>query len=174
MMNKGYLTAKSTPESDEWYTPAYGVRPIIKYLKPNSTIWCPFDTEESFFYKLLKEAGHNVILSHKNEGKDFFTWQPEQEYDYIVSNPPYSIKDKVIERLFEIDKPYAIVVPIYVLSGQKRFKWIKDCEALIFDIRIHFLKPGEEKYSSRVSFPSIYLCKNILPEKLIFEHLERD
>lgn len=28
--------------SDEYYTPAYAVYPILKYLKPNSTIWCPF------------------------------------------------------------------------------------------------------------------------------------
>ena len=28
---------------DELYTPKEAVLPIIKYLKPNSLIWCPFD-----------------------------------------------------------------------------------------------------------------------------------
>lgn len=32
MINKGYLTAKTNKESDEVYTPAYAVKPIIKYL----------------------------------------------------------------------------------------------------------------------------------------------
>jgi len=43
--------------SDEWYTPVEAVLPIMQYLKPHSRIWCPFDTEESNYYKLLKEGG---------------------------------------------------------------------------------------------------------------------
>ena len=47
-LNKGYLTAKTDKASDEVYTPAYAVQPLIKYLdmycnKSNYTIWCPFD-----------------------------------------------------------------------------------------------------------------------------------
>jgi len=30
-----------TLKNDEYYTPAYAVRPILKYLKPNAKIWCP-------------------------------------------------------------------------------------------------------------------------------------
>ena len=49
---------------DEFYTPEYAVKPIIKYIKPNSTIWCPFDTDKSHFVKMLRVEGHNVIYSH--------------------------------------------------------------------------------------------------------------
>ena len=59
--------------NDEYYTPLYAVRPIFKYLKEGSTIWCPFDTEESWFVKYGKHLGYNVIHSHLNEGKDFFS-----------------------------------------------------------------------------------------------------
>ena len=31
-LNKGYLTAKTNKASDETYTPAYAVRPLIKYI----------------------------------------------------------------------------------------------------------------------------------------------
>lgn len=41
--NKGYLTAKTDKASDEVYTPEYAVKPILKYIKPNQVIWCPFD-----------------------------------------------------------------------------------------------------------------------------------
>ena len=37
--------------NDEFYTPLYAVKPIFKYLKPNSIIWCPFDTADSFYVK---------------------------------------------------------------------------------------------------------------------------
>ena len=50
-LNKGYLQAKTDKASDEVYTARYAVIPIEKYLKPNSTIWCPFDMEDSEYVK---------------------------------------------------------------------------------------------------------------------------
>ena len=41
--------------NDEFYTPKYAVLPILKYLKSNSKILCPFDTEDSNFVKILKQ-----------------------------------------------------------------------------------------------------------------------
>ena len=43
--------------NDEFYTPRYAIEPLLKYLKPKSTIWCPFDTAQSNFVKMLEEAG---------------------------------------------------------------------------------------------------------------------
>ena len=43
--------------NDEFYTPPYAVQPILKYIKPNSTVWCPFDTEDSWFVKLIATLG---------------------------------------------------------------------------------------------------------------------
>lgn len=48
-------------KNDEYYTPEYAVIPILKYLKPNSTIWCPFDTNESNFVKVLKANNFTVL-----------------------------------------------------------------------------------------------------------------
>lgn len=33
--------------NDEFYTPRYAIEPIAKYIPKGSTIWCPFDTEQS-------------------------------------------------------------------------------------------------------------------------------
>ena len=88
-------------KNDEYYTPRYAVEPIAKFLKPNSIIWCPFDKEESEFVKLFKELGHNVINGHIETGQDFFEVEVP-DCDYIVSNPPYSLKGSVFKKLFEI------------------------------------------------------------------------
>lgn len=37
--------------NDEYYTPHYAIKPIIKYIPEGSKIWCPFDTEDSLFVK---------------------------------------------------------------------------------------------------------------------------
>ena len=50
--------------NDEFYTPAYAIEPIMKYIKSNSTIWCPFDTEQSLFVKMFREAGHRALPKH--------------------------------------------------------------------------------------------------------------
>ena len=175
-LNVGYLKAKTDKASDEVYTPAYAVKPILKYITMKdypATVWCPFDTEESEFVKLIRAEGHKVIASHIDEDKNFFFYEPEEQYDYIISNPPFSIKDEILTRLYELGKPYAMLLPIPTLQGQKRFKYIKNCQALIFDKRINYYTSSERKEIQKgVSFGSFYLCYNFLPKDLIFEELD--
>jgi hypothetical protein len=170
--NIGYLTAATDKASDEVFTPAYAVKPILKYIDKNLIVWCPFDEEDSEYVKLLKENGNKVIATHIFNGEDFFTYEPEEKYDIIVSNPPFSIKDKILQRLEELNKPYALLLPLPTLQGQKRFSYLKNCQALIFDKRINFFKNKETKEIQKgVAFASIYICKDILPKDLIFEEL---
>ena len=174
--NKGYLTARTDKASDEVYTPAYAVKPILKYInrgdKSQYTIWCPFDTEESEYVKLIRAAGHKVIASHIDEDKNFFFYEPEEEYDYIISNPPFSVKDDILKRLSELGKPYAMLLPVPVIQGQKRFEYMKDCQVLTFDKRINYYTDSERTAVQKgVSFGSLYLCKDFLPRDLIFEEL---
>ena len=56
-----WLNTKSFKEQDEYYTPSILVKPIISYLKPNSVIWCPFDTEDSEFVIELKKVVFPVL-----------------------------------------------------------------------------------------------------------------
>lgn len=172
-LNKGYLTAKTDKVSDEVYTPAYAVKPIVKYIKSNDIIWCPFDTENSEFVKLIRENGNKVIATHIDTGNNFFDYEPEEHYDVIISNPPFSIKDDIIKRLYELDKPYAMLLPIPSLQGQKRFPYMKDCQALIFDKRINYYTDiAKREIQKGVSFGSFYLCRRFLPNDLIFEELK--
>lgn len=175
-INKGYLTAKTDKQSDEYFTPREAVLPIIKYIdkgnKPQYTIWCPFDSEESEYVKCIREAGHKVIATHIDKGQNFFYYEPDEWYDAIISNPPFSLKDDVLKRLNELGKPYAILLPLPTLQGQKRFEYLKDSEALIFDKRINFWQDeAHTKMAKGVAFASIYVCKNFLPQDLIFERL---
>ena len=171
-LNKGYLTAKTDKASDEVYTPSYAVKPILKYIKPTDVAWCPFDMEDSEYVKLIRENGNKVIATHIDTGNNFFEYEPEEYYDVIISNPPFSIKDDIIKRLYELNKSYAILLPIPSLQGQKRFPYMKDCQALIFDKRInYYTNPIKKEIQKGVSFGSFYLCRNFLPNDLIFEEL---
>ena len=172
-LNIGYLKAKTDRASDEVFTPKYAVLPLVKYIPNGSTIWCPFDTLESEYVKVFTENGYKVIHSHIDEGKNFFEYEPK-EYDIIISNPPFSIKDDIIKHLYELDKPYAMLLPIPTLQGQKRFEYMKDgLQILSFNKRINFYTDSSRKEIQKgVSFGCAYFCKNFLPKDLILEELE--
>lgn len=172
-LNIGYLKAKTDKASDEVFTPKYAVLPLVKYIPNGSTIWCPFDTLESEYVKVFTENGYKVIHSHIDKGKNFFEYEPK-EYDIIISNPPFSIKDDIIKHLYELDKPYAMLLPIPTLQGQKRFEYMKDgLQILSFNKRINFYTdPSREEIQKGVSFGCACFCKNFLPKDLILEELE--
>lgn len=163
-------------KDDEFYTPEYAIKPIIKYLKNNSKILCPFDTEKSNFVKLLKNQGHTVIHTHKNDGKDFFKLN-NAKVDYIISNPPYSCKTEVLQKLFEMKVPFAMLVGVVGLfESKKRFEMFKNnqFEIMYFDKRIAYFKDYDEKKPSlNPPFSSVYVCHNVLPRQIVFEELKK-
>lgn len=165
--------------NDEFYTPKYAIKPLLKYLTPNSKIWCPFDTEDSWFVKLLKEEGHNVVYSHIFDGKDFFDVdvQKTKNFDYIISNPPYSLKYEVFMKLFEIGVPFAMLVGVVGLfESQKRYTMFRDneFEIMYFNKRVaYFTDYIEQKPSKSPPFSSVYLTQNILPNRIVFEEIDK-
>jgi len=159
---------------DEFYTPLYAIKPIEKYIKPNSLIWCPFDTEDSLFVKRFRELGHTVIHTHIFNNQDFFSMEVP-ECDYIISNPPYSIKYEVFMRLFEIRKPFAMLVGVVGLfESQKRFEIFRDnnFEIMYLNRRVSYFEDYKDALPKlNPPFSSVYLCKNILPKQIIFEEV---
>jgi hypothetical protein len=175
MMNKGYLTCGRDADSDEVYTPFYAVEPITKYIAKNLTVWCPFDKEWSAFARTFKERGYKTICSHIDGKQDFFKYEPNEKYDCIVSNPPFSLKDKVLKRLYELNKPFAILLPLNSLQSIKRYRYFKNgIQILAFDKRIDYHTRENYAYYTRGNhFASAYFCRGILPKSLILEELQK-
>jgi len=166
---ENWLSANKFNKKDEYYTPAILVEPIIKYIPQGSTVWCPFDTKDSEFVILLKQNNCNVIHSHIWTGQDFFEYEPAIEYDYIVSNPPFTRKLDVLERLYKLNKPFAMILGLPILNYQNvgNFFVGKDLQMLIVDKKVSF-------NGNCSSFNNSYFCRGILPKDLIFEHLEHN
>lgn len=156
-------------KNDERYTPPILVKPILKYIKSNSTIWCPFDTKDSEFVIQLQEAGNKVIYSHIDLGQDFFEYEPNEDYDYIISNPPFSRKLEVLDRLYKLNKPFAMLMNIECLNYQVvgEFFLNKPLQLLIVDKKVSF-------DGNTASFNTSYFCNNMLPRDLMFEHLKNN
>ena len=120
---------------------------------------------------MFAAAGYKVLFSHIDTGENFFFYEPDEPYDIIISNPPFSIKDDILRRLEEIGKPYAILLPLPSWQGQSRFEYLKNSESIHFDKRVKFMKDGTVKNSP--AFASSYLCKGFLePNTNIWEELK--
>ena len=170
--------------NDEFYTPKYAILPIIKYLKLKQfkKIWCPFDTNDSLFVKLLTANGFDVVATHLETGGDFFELvkKPEtiSDIDAIVSNPPYSIKTEVFEALFTSQKPFAMLVGVVGLfESQRRFDMFKanQFEVMYMNRRVAYFKDySEQKPSKNPPFSSVYLASKILPKQIVFEEIDKN
>lgn len=162
--------------SDEYYTPVYAVLPIIGYLVPKSVIWCPFDLKQSNYVKVFREHGFKVKNSHISKGYDFFNVVPPK-CDYIISNPPYSLKTKVLKRLYKIGIPFAMLFSTTGLFESERYKLAEKygAQVLFLDKRISFITDMETGKIAKQPFTgSCYWCYNILPQDLMFGRINKN
>ena len=148
-----------------------GVLPILKYIPQNAVVWCPFDTEESNFVKLISKT-NKVIHSHISEGKDFYTYEPNEHWDCIISNPPFTNKRKIFERALSFNKPFALIMSNTWLndSAPKQLFKDKDLQLLMFEERMKFSNNG--KIDNKITFSSSYYCWNFLPKQIIMDSLK--
>jgi hypothetical protein len=172
----------SKGKNDECYTPAYGVYPILKHIEDfrdrrehttgTLTVWCPFDTEDSeFVIQISKLPNVVVVSSHISNGQDYYEYEPDN-WDIIVSNPPFSNKRQIFERALSFGKPFALLM-INAWLNDKYSKWVfkeadKDMQLLMFDRRILY---GQ---GSKITFSSSYYCCDLLSKQIIIEELPKE
>lgn len=97
--------------------------------------------------------------------------------DYIISNPPYSLKGDVIDRLFEIGKPFAMLVGVVGLfESQHRFNLFRshEFEIMYLNKRVSYFKDyAEQKPLLNPPFSSVYICSKMLPRTIVFEEIDK-
>ena len=149
------------------YTPFCATELIAPYLY--GKIWeCACG--EGHITKVLEEHGMAVVETDIAFGVDFFSAKVP-EVDFIVTNPPYKLKDKFLERCYALDIPFALLLPLTALGGMKRTSLYKryGLEVLVPDKRINFIYEGSKKANW---FHSAWFCRNVLPEKLMFAEIK--
>ena len=163
---------KSFNIKDEYYTPKILVDILEPYIKlwhdnyitkhkRDPIFWCPFDTENSEFCLFLKDSNYKYVHSHIKDNYDFFNLNPQ--FDCAISNPPFSTKLEVFNRLFELKKPFAMIMNMMVIN----YQIMGD---LFVENKIQLLIPNKKVSfdGNGSSFSSGYICKDFLLNDLIF------
>lgn len=171
-MKKAMIDYMKNVKNDELYTPSYAVEPLLKYLNNKKiTIWECTDFGSSNITNVLHGGGYNVISTHK-DNFNFLTDTPDFDFDMIITNPPYSLKDEFIKKCYEYGKPFCLLLPITSLEGVERGKMFRKngIELLVFDKRCNFIYDNTKKSNW---FNTSWFCWNVLPKQLIFEELKK-
>jgi hypothetical protein len=123
---------------NDFQTPPIAIHPLFQYLRKDWIVWECASTNE------FTKNGYRVIESDIKNGKNFLDWKPDQ-FDCIVTNPPFSIKQEFIERAYEIGKPFAFLLPLTTLATAKRQALFQQygIEIILFDKRLHFETPNK-------------------------------
>ena len=162
---------------DDQYTPRYGVEiliPHIQHLK-DKTIWLPFDRDDSEFVKVLRDHGYNVVYSHIEDGRDFLEYEPEN-WDVMISNPPYKNKRIYWERALSFNKPFALLLPVNILSDSVINATMKgrekEFQLLIPSKRMRFFNRLTGETGNQPTFKAAYFGVDFFKEQIILQDME--
>jgi hypothetical protein len=125
---------------DDFQTPPEALRPLLPYLEKGCRVWeCA--AGKGYLVEALRQQGYSVVASDKE--RSFLIWQPAQ-FDCIVTNPPYSLKNQFLERAYSFGKPFAFLLPLTTLETVKRQSLFRrhGLEIILLDKRIHFETPN--------------------------------
>ena len=156
---------------DDFQTPASALNILLSYLQRDWTVWeCA--QGEGYLSEALREKGFRVIGTDIHEGYDFLNFQPAEEFDVIVTNPPYSLKDEFLKRAYELGKPFAFLLPLTTLEGRTRQAMFAShgISLLIPDRRTNFITPDGKDSGSW--FLTAWFTWQLLEKNLIFSSYE--
>jgi hypothetical protein len=152
---------------DDFQTPPHAVRWLVPYLRKEWRIW-EGACGKGNIVRTLTEEGFTVEGTDLKTGTNFLTWKP-REFDAIVTNPPYSIKDNFIARCYGLGKPWAMLMPLAALGEQERVGMYAEygIQLLMPYERINYETPSG--LGSGAQFFSAWFCWGMnLPQQITF------
>jgi hypothetical protein len=159
----GFAT-KTFSKHDDYMTPATAWEAIRQYIPTDKVIWEAFYGDGTSGQN-LREMGLNVY----HEDEDFFQ---NNRGDIVVSNPPFTMKKQVIQRLVELDKPFVLLMPVATMATSYVRELLKDKLQIIVPrrrIQFHKLVNGAIQTENKCNFDCYYFCyKMNLPTGIVF------
>jgi hypothetical protein len=151
---KPITTARKAPDEqqvrDTFWTPNYAVDLLIPFIPKHIThVWECATGGRKISGQLLN-SGYTVLETDIKEMENVTPYNFISDtkrtdikpgYFSIITNPPFSIKDLFVEKCFEYEVPFALLINADY-SG-KTIDWIRrGCEKLIPTSRIAYITPN--------------------------------
>lgn len=123
----GGNTAYKRVESDFYPTPPEATIALMNFLQlPKDTvIWEPACGEMNMVVEMEK-MGYSVYATDIQTGKDFLNDLPDSRFDWIITNPPFSLSEQFIRRCHDHNKPFALLLKSQYWHAKKRLSLFKE------------------------------------------------
>ena len=147
-------------ENDHWGTPKHVWQSIQHLIPTKITLFDPFFFDGQSREDMKEVFPKNNIIHE--EGIDFF--HHSVNYDWCLSNPPFSKAKSILRRLKQAGKPFMILLPTPRINTQyfiELFRYDDNLQLVIPPKRIHFVS-NELKKKSNPNFDCVwiaYKCK---------------
>lgn len=166
---KSLKPPKAAGRSNHFQTPDWPIDTILRYVPKHWKIWDPASGKGNIVAR-CRAAGYDAEGSDILAGFDFLSpLFPFADYDFHLTNPPYSLKDKWLERCFEIGKPFALLMPITALGEGGRFRLFRKhgVSLVMLPERVNYETPSGE--GAGAWFYSAWFCHGLeLPAQITF------
>lgn len=156
------ITVRDMVKNDEIWTPLVALSPLYPYIPQDEyyAIWemCPGDGHMIFD---LQMAGwyawhYDIEDSLKDRPHDY-------DYDAIITNPPWSKKHLFLERCLEIEKPFALLLPVRTLG-------VRRCQVLLDDVDVLFLAKRVDFTGGGSPYEACaWFTRWMLPDRMVFQ-----
>lgn len=145
-MSGSKITDTVSVRGDEYYTLKPYAEIISDHLiKSPLKLWLPFRDKESVWPQVLRDRGYETIIT---DG-DFFTTEPPEGVQGVVSNPPFSRKRAIVDRLRELDLKFALILPFIWLNDGIPFEYGN--QIMMFRKRMYFMTENGELNKARTN-----------------------
>ncbi len=176
MSTKPKLVQKKTPNEiqgrDLFQTPSYATDLLIPFLQNMNiyNVWEPACGKGKIVNRL---EYHKISCVGTDLSSDipvnFLTENAYFNYSHIITNPPFSLKEKFYKRCLESGMPFALLIP-FDFNGWLCEAFDKyDCQGLVPNRRINFITPSgkSEETGHTANFHSFWLTRFFnLPKQL--------
>lgn len=167
-MKQAMINYIQNEKNDELYTPIEAIKPLLKFIPKDYIIWECTDFGKSEISNELRKNGNKVISTYSKF--DFLKREIKGTYHYIITNPPYSLKNEFIKRCYQLGKPFCLLLPITALEGKARGEMFREhgIQVLVLDRRINY-----HKMKKNIWFNTSWFCYKVLPKDLIFAQVKK-
>lgn len=123
----GGNTAYKRNESDFYPTPSDVTIALLNFLSipKDKTIWEPA-CGQNHIVNTTRAFGYDVIGTDIQTGTDFLTVTPDFKFDWIITNPPFSISEDFIYRCAIHWKPFALLLKSQYWNAKRRLKMFRE------------------------------------------------
>jgi hypothetical protein len=168
------MGASGDESHGDFQTDPAALEPLFYYIPKSWRVWeCA--AGDGNLVRGFEEAGYTVFGTDKyysgHARVDYLTQYPRGfgNWDIAITNPPFKYKDSFLARAYEIGRPFAFLLPLTALEGQKRQALYRQhgLQVIVLNRRVKFLTPGKKEGGAWFAV-AWYTWGLGLPESLIF------